>query len=130
MGEVHCPKQAVINEQLITVAKRSEHCPDSLCACLLNEEGMQEEEALQGQSIVAQALRALALLLLEGKALRLLPGLALRLLHSMRVAAGCNQYGDLISIVFLCSEPLLACKAVLVLGGGTARGRALCQPGQ
>ena len=91
MGEVHNPKQAVINEKLITIAKRSEHCPDSLGTCLLNEKGMQEQESLQGQSIIAQTLQALAVLSRRhGMGVVAGSGIDIATRHA-GVALGCNQ---------------------------------------
>lgn len=57
MTEVNTLQQALLNEQLIIVAKGAQHCPDCLCASLLNEECMQEQEALEGEAIVIQALQ-------------------------------------------------------------------------
>ena len=56
--EFYCFKQALLNDELIIVSEGAENRPHCLCACLLNEEGMQEEKALQGQAIAAQTLQA------------------------------------------------------------------------
>ena len=57
-SEVNIVEQVVPDQQLVTVAERSEHRPDGLCSSLLNKQSMEEEEPFQGQSIVAQPLQA------------------------------------------------------------------------
>ena len=57
MGEIDAVQQFLLNEQLIAVAKRAQNCPHCLCACLFDEEGVQEQEAFQRQTMLVQALQ-------------------------------------------------------------------------
>ncbi len=57
MGEINTVQQFLLNEQLIAVAKGAQDCPHCLCARLFDEEGVQEQEALQSQTMLIQALQ-------------------------------------------------------------------------
>ncbi len=57
MIKIDTVQQFLLNEQLIAVAKGAQNCPHCLCARLFNEEGVQEQEALQSQTVLIQALQ-------------------------------------------------------------------------
>ncbi len=61
MVEINTVQQFLLNKQLIAVAKRAQNCPHCLCARLFNEEGVQEQEALQSQTMLIQALQKTAM---------------------------------------------------------------------
>lgn len=57
MVEINAVQQFLLNEQLVAVTKRTQNCPHCLCARLFDEEGVQEQEALQSQTVLIQALQ-------------------------------------------------------------------------
>ena len=58
MGEVDCLQWRWQQQQLVGVAILAQDSPHSFKAPALDEKGMQEEEPLQGQSIIADTLQA------------------------------------------------------------------------
>ena len=56
MTEVNTVKHALLNEQLVVVSEGAQHRPHCLRARLLNEQGVKEQEPLERQTILVQAL--------------------------------------------------------------------------